>query len=64
MRPVQRLQHSELLGHHSRRWFGNITPPVPTRICRVRAATAPAASTVGAEPTAPGRWVSDTQKRL
>lgn len=44
-------------------WLGSITPPVPTRIRLVAAATA-AASTVGAEPATPGTpWCSDTQNR-
>jgi hypothetical protein len=37
----------------SGRWFGSITPPVPTRIRDVAPAIA-AASTVGAEPAIPG----------
>ncbi|SCE45405.1 hypothetical protein GA0115235_1199148 [Streptomyces sp. DpondAA-F4a] len=44
-------------------WLGSITPPVPTLMVEVAAATA-AASTVGAEPATPGTlWCSDTQKR-
>ncbi|SQA26899.1 Uncharacterised protein [Streptomyces griseus] len=47
----------------SGRWLGSITPPVPTRMVEVAAATA-AASTVGAEPATPGTpWCSETQKR-
>ncbi len=45
------------------RWFGSITPPVPTRIRLVAPATA-AASTVGADPATPGTpWCSETQNR-
>lgn len=47
----------------SGRWLGSITPPVPTRIVEVAAATA-AARTVGAEPATPGTlWCSETQNR-
>ncbi|SCE55334.1 hypothetical protein GA0115253_1069011 [Streptomyces sp. Termitarium-T10T-6] len=47
----------------SGRWLGSITPPVPTRMVEVAAATA-AASTVGADPATPGTpWCSETQKR-
>jgi hypothetical protein len=47
----------------SGRWLGSITPPVPTRMREVAAATA-AASTVGAEPATPGTlWCSETQNR-
>lgn len=44
-------------------WLGSITPPVPTRMVRVAAATA-AARTVGADPATPGTpWCSATQTR-
>jgi hypothetical protein len=51
------------LTRSGRWWFGNITPPVPTRIREV-AAAADAASAAGADPATPGTlWCSDTQNR-
>ncbi len=60
---VERLEHGELLGHHDAAWFGSMTPPEPTRIRSVAAATWAISTDGTVLATLRMLWCSATQNR-